>query len=74
MGLAGLTVLPCYSYNGSTCGISHPACPVQGQAMTIGLYERQQVHEEGCVGCGLCEQACVHLPQAVRVRDRGRFS
>ena len=43
------------------------ACPLPGEAMTLGLYETPIVHSEHCVGCGLCEQACVQMPQAIRI-------
>ena len=35
--------------------------------MTLGLYETPHIHAEHCVGCGLCEQACVQMPQAIRI-------
>ncbi len=73
MGVAELKQGVCFSYNGRTCGACYRACPLPGKAMTIGLYEQPTVHPEACVGCGLCEQACLHLPQAIRVRDRERF-
>ncbi len=74
MGVAELSKSLCFSYNGRTCGVCYQACPLQGTAMTIGLFEQPSVHPDSCVGCGLCEQACVHLPQAVRVRNRERFA
>ncbi|MBX3249873.1 MAG: 4Fe-4S dicluster domain-containing protein [Myxococcales bacterium] len=67
MGKARLNEDLCFSYHGRTCGACYRACPLAGQAMTIGLYEAPTVHPEHCVGCGLCEQACLHLPQAIRV-------
>jgi NAD-dependent dihydropyrimidine dehydrogenase PreA subunit len=67
MGVARVNREMCFSYNGRTCGACYRACPLAGEAMTIGLMETPIVHVEHCVGCGLCEQACLHLPQAIRV-------
>ncbi len=74
MGVAELNRSVCFSYNGRTCGVCYQACPLQGSAMKIGIFEQPTVNPDHCVGCGLCEQACVHLPQAIRVRDRERFA
>ncbi len=77
MGTARVNEAMCYSYNGRTCGACYRACPLAGEAMTIGMFETPIVHREHCVGCGLCEQACLHLPQAIRIlpnQDRGRSS
>ncbi|MBZ0268298.1 4Fe-4S dicluster domain-containing protein [bacterium] len=67
MGKAFLTENICYSYSGRTCGACYRACPLPGEAMTIGLFEQPTVHEDACVGCGLCEQACIQMPQAIRI-------
>ncbi len=67
MGTAVVMKDVCYSYAGRTCGVCYRACPLPGKAMKLGLYETPIVNPELCVGCGLCEQACVHMPQAIRV-------
>jgi NAD-dependent dihydropyrimidine dehydrogenase PreA subunit len=67
MGVARVNKEMCFSFNGRACGACYRACPLQGQAMTFGLYETPIVDPAQCVGCGLCEQACLHLPQAIRV-------
>ena len=67
MGKAFVAEDICYSFSGRTCGVCFRACPLPGEAMTIGLMEKPYVHREHCIGCGLCEQACIHMPQAIRV-------
>ncbi|WP_428263145.1 4Fe-4S dicluster domain-containing protein [Haliangium sp.] len=67
MGTARVNKAMCYSFHGRTCGACYRACPLAGTAMKIGVFETPLVQPESCVGCGLCEQACLHLPQAIRV-------
>ena len=70
MGTAFVAEDVCYSFAGRTCGACYHACPLPGKALTLGLFEQPHVHAEYCVGCGLCEQACIHMPQAIRVVPR----
>ncbi len=67
MGVARIDLNLCYSYNNYTCGTCVYACPLQGTAIRAGLWERPVVNEAACVGCGLCERACIRYPQAIRV-------
>jgi MauM/NapG family ferredoxin protein len=67
MGIARVNKGMCYSYHGRTCGACYQACPLAGTAMKIGVFETPIIQPEHCVGCGICEQACLHLPQAIRV-------
>ncbi|MDD9967080.1 MAG: 4Fe-4S dicluster domain-containing protein [Myxococcales bacterium] len=70
MGVARVNKAMCYSYHGRTCGACYQACPLAGTAIKIGIFETPIMQPQACVGCGLCEQACLHLPQAIRVIPR----
>ena len=73
MGTAFVSEDICYSYHGRTCGACYHACPLPGKAITLGLFEQPHVHADQCVGCGLCEQACIHMPQAIRIVPRAEL-
>lgn len=70
IGVAELDLDLCYSYNNWSCGACYRACPLAGEAMTVGMWERPTVHAEACVGCGMCEDICrtvVRGEPAIRV-------
>ena len=46
------------------------AAPASAVRSELAPHPPTVVAEE-CVGCGLCEQACLHLPQAIRVLPPG---
>ena len=70
MGTARVNKSQCYSFAGRTCGACYRACPLAGEAIKIGVFETPHVDPKACVGCGLCEQSCLHIPQAIRVIPR----
>jgi MinD superfamily P-loop ATPase len=70
MGTAEIDKSLCYSYNNYICGTCYRACPFPGEAMTLGLWEKPEINEKACVGCGLCERSCILYPQAIRVKPR----
>ena len=67
MGNAEVDTSLCYSYAGRTCGVCYNACPFPDLALRLGLNATPIVNEKFCVGCGLCEKSCIHIPQAIRV-------
>jgi ferredoxin-type protein NapG len=71
MGTAEIDLDLCYSYNSWTCGACASACPLEGTALSRGMWERPEVNAEACLGCGLCERSCIRYPQAIRVKPKG---
>jgi MauM/NapG family ferredoxin protein len=71
MGTARIDHNLCYSYNGASCGVCARACPFEGLALRVGFFERPEIDPDRCVGCGLCERACIRYPQAVVVLPAG---
>ncbi|MFQ5763326.1 MAG: 4Fe-4S dicluster domain-containing protein [Rhodospirillales bacterium] len=70
MGLAKVSEDLCYSYNGRMCGVCYYACPFPDKALRLKTYARPVVVKDACVGCGSCERACIHLPQAIRIAPK----
>jgi len=68
IGVAEIDYDLCYSYNNWSCGACFRACPLAGEALTIGMWERPTIHPEACVGCGCCERSCIRYPHAIRVK------
>ena len=68
MGTAVVDENLCYSFYGRTCGVCYRACPYPGKALSVGMFEQPSVDPDFCTGCGLCEQACIHMPQAIRIK------
>ncbi len=68
MGLAHINEELCYSYADRICGVCYYACPFPDKALSLKSGARPVVHEDACVGCGNCERACIHLPQAIRIK------
>lgn len=69
MGVAVVDEDLCVALNGSgACGACFTVCPLRGKAITTGIRNAPTVHPEHCVGCGLCEEACiVDERRAIRV-------
>ena len=68
MGTAEVDTFLCYSFNGASCGVCVRACPLETVALKAGMWGKPLVDEDACIGCGLCERACVRFPHAIRVR------
>jgi MauM/NapG family ferredoxin protein len=79
MGTAVVDKRLCVSHNGTgVCGACFTICPLKGKAITQGKHNAPEVHDELCVGCGLCEEACIVKDpkdgRAIRVRSARAWS
>lgn len=57
----------CLAYLGPDCGACAASCPVSGALRWDG--PRPVIDTERCTGCGLCRQACIVDPKAVRIES-----
>lgn len=66
MGKARINEDLCLSYQGKSCGVCYRACPLPDVSLRVGYMEQPTVMD-ACVGCGICERACIQMPQAIKV-------
>ena len=79
MGTAVVDKRLCVSHNGTgVCGACFTICPLKGKAITQGAHNAPSVNDEPCVGCGLCEEACIVKDpkdgRAIRVHSEWAWS
>ncbi len=72
MGVAVIDERTCVAINRTgVCGACHTVCPLRNRAITLGLHNAPAIHDDKCVGCGLCEEACIlDGTKAIRVFPR----
>jgi len=69
MGIARIDESLCFAYNGILCRACYERCPVYGEAITLKDELYPVVHEDKCVGCGICESVCPVDPIAIIVES-----
>lgn len=67
MGLAVINKETCLPFLGASCKACWHACPFPNDAINFDTRGRPVVLEEGCVGCGLCEYACLAEEPAITI-------
>ena len=67
MGVAKIDTSICFAYNGILCRACYERCPIYGEAITLEKELYPVVHEDLCVGCGICEKVCPVVPVAVTI-------
>ncbi len=69
MGLATVTHETCLRHHGEDCRLCLEACPMGEKAIVVSANSgRVLVKPGGCVGCGMCEQACPTHPTSISIQ------
>jgi MauM/NapG family ferredoxin protein len=70
MGTARWNEATCKRSKGEDCRICVDQCPIGEVA--IRMDGRRVVVDDGCVGCGVCQQACPTTPRSIKIEPRAR--
>lgn len=62
---AEIDTTTCLPFSGPECGACVPLCPVEG-ALVLER-EKPVIKHDICVGCGLCREACIIEPKAIKI-------
>ncbi|RMF27155.1 MAG: ferredoxin-type protein NapG, partial [Chloroflexi bacterium] len=72
IGIAVLDREMCLAWQGIPCRACWHVCPFPNEAIVLDERGRAIVQPEACVGCGLCEHACLAEPSAIVIIPEGR--
>ncbi len=67
MGVAVIDEERCLAFNGVVCRSCWHACPFPNQAIRFDSLLRPVIDREFCIGCGICDHACLAEPTAIRI-------
>ena len=67
MGTAVVDPDQCLVWQGVICRSCWHACPYPDEAISLGAGGCPVVHAEACIGCGLCDHACLAEPSAIPI-------
>jgi len=71
MGMAVINRDLCLAWNNVICRACWHACPFPDAAIELDLRGRPVVHPGACVGCGLCDYACLTEPSSITIAPAG---
>jgi MauM/NapG family ferredoxin protein len=69
MGVAVINEDLCLAYHGIICRTCFDRCPLFREAITLRDEQYPEVHEDVCVGCGICVHKCVGPEGAIAIRS-----
>src|SRR5207302_1769340 len=69
MGTAVWNYETCVRSHGENCTICIDQCPIASVAIEL-LANMVHVHDNGCTGCGVCQQQCPTSPKSIVVIPR----
>ncbi|MDP6839119.1 MAG: ferredoxin-type protein NapG [Planctomycetota bacterium] len=72
MGTALIDQATCLAHLGTICRACWHACPLIDEAIVLDERGRPTIVEEACIGCGLCDHACLVEPSAITMLPFGR--
>ncbi len=68
MGIAVVDEIQCLRNLGDHCTTCIDKCPIGHDAIELGDDNQIHVIENGCTGCGVCQQHCPTEPRAIQIQ------
>ncbi len=72
MGVAVIDTTLCLAWNDVICRACWHACPFPNEAIGLDMMGRPEVYTDACIGCGLCDYACLTDPSSITVDPKQR--
>ncbi len=67
MGVARVDPDRCLAWIGTPCRACWHACPLPNEAVVMDGLGRPTIDDEACIGCGLCDHACLTDPSSIPI-------
>lgn len=68
MGTAVVDTSRCLAYNQVICRACFNSCPYPFEAIRLGPRMEPIIDAAACIGCGLCDEACLTEPSSITIR------
>jgi ferredoxin-type protein NapG len=72
MGVAVINISRCLAYADQPCKACVIKCPLTGKAITYDNF-KPTIHEDACVGCGVCEHVCKTVNDLCAIKTISRI-